>query len=47
MERAVSLISSRRINLYPLISEIIPLQEIEKGVDLASAGRAIRVLVKP
>lgn len=47
MERAVSLISSRRINLYPLISEIIPLQEIEKGVDLASTGRAIRVLVKP
>jgi|YNPBryunderm2012_1023409.scaffolds.fasta_scaffold00860_6 2-desacetyl-2-hydroxyethyl bacteriochlorophyllide A dehydrogenase len=47
MERAVSLISNRRINLYPLISEIIPLQDIEKGVEIAGSGRAIRVLVRP
>lgn len=47
MDRAVSLISNRRINLYPLISEIIPLKEIEKGIEIASSGRAIRVLVKP
>lgn len=47
MERAVSLISSRRINLYPLISDIIPLQDIKNGVDIASTGKAIRVLVRP
>ena len=47
MERAVSLISNRRINLYPFISEIIPLQDIERGVEIADSGRAIRVLVRP
>ncbi|HPO82546.1 MAG: zinc-dependent alcohol dehydrogenase family protein [Dictyoglomi bacterium] len=47
MDRAVSLISSRRVNLYPLISEIVPLKDMEKGIDIASSGRAIRVLVKP
>ncbi len=47
MDRAVSLISSRRINLYPLISDIIPLQDINRGVDIASTGRSIRVLVRP
>lgn len=47
MDRAVSLISNRRINLYPLISEILPLKEIEKGIEIASSGKAIRVLVRP
>jgi len=46
MERAVTLISNRRINLYPLISEIVPLSEIYRGVEIASSGEAIRVLVK-
>jgi 2-desacetyl-2-hydroxyethyl bacteriochlorophyllide A dehydrogenase len=47
MERAVALISNRRINLYPLVSEIIPLNEIYRGVEMASSGEAIRVLVRP
>ncbi|MGB9682804.1 MAG: zinc-dependent alcohol dehydrogenase family protein [bacterium] len=47
MERAVSLISNRRINLYPLISEIVTLNEIHRGVEIADSGEAIRVLVRP
>jgi 2-desacetyl-2-hydroxyethyl bacteriochlorophyllide A dehydrogenase len=47
MERAVSLISNRRINLYPLISEIVPLNEIYRGVEIADSGEAIRVLIRP
>lgn len=47
MDRAVSLISTRRINLYPLISEIIPLRDIEEGIEIASSGKAIRVIVRP
>jgi len=43
--RAVSLLS--KLQLKSLISDIIHLDEINKGFDLCRAGKAIKVLVKP
>jgi len=43
--RAVSLLS--KLQLKPLISDIVHLDEINKGFDLCRAVKAIKVLVKP
>jgi len=43
--RAIALLP--KLQLKPLISHVIPLQDINKAFDLHKAGKAVKILVKP
>ena len=36
-----------KLNLKPIISEIIPLQDIEKAFELHKKGNSVKILIKP
>ena len=44
---ATRLVRSRQVNLRPLISHILPLQDAPRGFDEALAGLTLKVLIKP
>ncbi len=44
---ATRLVRSRQVDLRPLISHILPLQDAPRGFDEALAGRTLKVLIKP
>jgi len=44
---SMSLIAHKLVNVKPLISEIIPLEDIQRGLDSVYSGENIGVLVKP
>lgn len=46
-ERALSLLSSKKINVSPLITHVLPLERIEYGFRLVKNREAIKVLIKP
>ena len=41
------LIANRQVNVKPLISEIIPLEEAQRAFDSMYSGENITVLLKP
>jgi len=43
----IKLVESGRFKLEPLISHVVPLDEINRGLDLLRSGKAARVVVKP
>jgi len=43
----IKLVQAGRFNFKPLISHIVSLDDINKGLDLLRSGKAIRVVVKP
>ena len=43
----MSMIAHKQVNVKPLISEIIPLEDIQRGLDSVYSGKNIGVLVKP
>jgi threonine dehydrogenase-like Zn-dependent dehydrogenase len=45
--RGLSLLERQKVNVKPFISEILPLKEWERGLDLAKSGNAIKVLFNP
>ncbi|MCL4302410.1 MAG: alcohol dehydrogenase catalytic domain-containing protein [Anaerolineae bacterium] len=45
--RMVQLIDSDKLNLKPFISQILPLEEYQKGFELVKAGEVMKVLLKP
>jgi L-iditol 2-dehydrogenase len=46
-EKAIGLIASKKINVAPLVTHCVPLQEWEKGMTAAERGDAIKVLLIP
>jgi len=40
-------IANRQVNVKPLISEIIPLEEVQRAFDSMYSGENITVLLKP
>ena len=46
-ERGLSLLERKKVNVKPLISEILPLKDWERGLALARSGDAIKVLFNP
>jgi len=44
---SMRLIASKRVNVNPLISEIVPLEEVQRGFDSMYNGKNITVLLKP
>lgn len=46
-ERALKLISSRRVNVKPLISHELPLDAIEHGFEIMERREGLKVLIKP
>ncbi len=46
-ERGLSLLERKKVNVKPLISEILPLKDWERGLALAKSGDAIKVLFNP
>jgi threonine 3-dehydrogenase len=45
--RMVQLIASERLNLKPLISRILPLEEYQEGFELVKSNQVMKVLLKP
>lgn len=45
--RMVQLIEADKLNLKPFISQILPLEEYQKGFELVKAGEVMKVLLKP
>jgi threonine dehydrogenase-like Zn-dependent dehydrogenase len=45
--RMVQLADTGALNLPPLISRILPLEEYETGFDMVRSGTAMKVLLKP
>jgi len=46
-DRALHLLSSKKINVAPLITHQLPLEQIRLGFDLLKKRKAIKVLMKP
>ena len=46
-EKALKLLGQGKVNVKPLISAVLSLDEWEKGFELAHSGEAIKVLLKP
>jgi L-iditol 2-dehydrogenase len=46
-EKAIGLITSKKINVSPLVTHCLPLMEWEKGMAAAESGEAIKVLLTP
>jgi threonine 3-dehydrogenase len=46
-ERGLSLLEGQKVKVKPLISEILPLKDWERGLALAKSGDAIKVLFNP
>jgi len=44
---AIRLLANRQVNVSPLITEILPLDDVQKAFDSAYSGRNIAVLLKP
>jgi L-iditol 2-dehydrogenase len=46
-DRVLNLVSAGRIQLKPLISEIMPLQDVQEGFEKLRRKEALKVLLKP
>jgi L-iditol 2-dehydrogenase len=46
-DRVLKLVGSKKINLKPLISEIIPLEDAQKGFEKLRKKEALKVLLRP
>jgi L-iditol 2-dehydrogenase len=46
-DRVLSLVASKKLNLRPLISQILPLEEAEKGFEAVLRKEALKVILKP
>jgi len=44
---SMSLIAHKQVNVKPLISEIMPLEDVQRGFDSQASGKNLRVLLKP
>ncbi|HEY90547.1 MAG TPA: hypothetical protein G4O07_01815, partial [Dehalococcoidia bacterium] len=44
---AIRLLANRQVNVSPLITEILPLDDVQKAFDSAYSGSNIAVLLKP
>jgi len=44
---AAKLLASKRVNLEKLITHILPLEDLVKGIELVRQGEALKVLIKP
>jgi len=44
---AAKLLASKRVNLERLITHILPLEDLVKGIELVRQGEALKVLIKP
>ena len=47
MRTSMHMISHKQVDPKPLISEIIPLEDIQRGIDSFYSGESIAVLIKP
>jgi 2-desacetyl-2-hydroxyethyl bacteriochlorophyllide A dehydrogenase len=45
--RAISLLSNKKVDLKPLITHVLPLENVEEGFHLFNTRKAIKVLLKP
>ncbi len=46
-DRVLNLVASKKLNLRPLISQVLPLQEAEKGFEAVRRKEALKVILKP
>jgi threonine dehydrogenase-like Zn-dependent dehydrogenase len=46
-DRVLSLVASKKLNLRPLISQILPLERAEKGFEAVLRKEALKVILKP
>jgi len=44
---ALSLIASKRLDVMPLVSDIVPLDRVSEGFDRALRGEGCKILVRP
>lgn len=44
---AAKLLASKRVNMEKLITHILPLEDLVKGIELVRQGEALKVLIKP
>jgi len=47
MIRALNLIESKRVDVKPTISEVVPLEQVQRAFESLHTGKNIAVLVKP
>ncbi len=46
-DRVLNLVASKKLNLRPLISRVLPLQEAEKGFEAVRRKEALKIILKP
>jgi threonine dehydrogenase-like Zn-dependent dehydrogenase len=47
MREALDLIQSQKLPLEHVVSHVLPLTEIHRGIELANAGQGIKIVFKP
>ena len=47
MREALDLIQSRALPLEPIISHVLPLEDVHHGIELARSGRGLKVIFRP
>jgi len=46
-DRVLNLVSAKKLNLIPLMSQILPLEQAEKGFEAVRRKKALKVILKP
>jgi IMP dehydrogenase len=47
VEKAINLISTGGVKTEPLISRVMPLEEVSKALDLVATGQALKIAIRP
>ena len=46
MQRAITVLESGMLNLDPLVTHVLPLEELDKGIDLMKTGEGMKVIME-
>lgn len=44
---AVSVLEQKSIDVGKLVTDVLPLDEVQQGIDKLAAGKAVKVIIKP
>ena len=46
MPRAITVLESGMLNLDPVVTHVLPLEELDKGIDLMKTGEGMKIIME-